>query len=96
MLNVVMVGVLLLCGDKSIAGDGVLACVHARLAAREMALYWTFQHGLSHVTARNGSLSRGCPRQDSRFHDLGASLEFLDKYLFGFSRALESKHIYYR
>jgi len=42
-----MVGVLLLCGDKSIAGDGVLACVHARLAAREMALYWTFQHDMS-------------------------------------------------
>ena len=51
MLNVVMVGVLLLCGDKSIAGDGVLACVHARLAARQMALYWTFQHSSSHVTA---------------------------------------------
>lgn len=39
MLNVVMVGVLLLCGDKSIAGGSVLARVHARLTARQMVLY---------------------------------------------------------
>jgi len=31
---------------------------------------------LPHVTARNGSISRGCPRRNSRFHDLGANLEF--------------------
>jgi len=33
-----MVGVLFLCGDKSIVGGGVLARVHARFIARQMAL----------------------------------------------------------
>ena len=37
----------------------------------------TFRYGLSHVAARNGSLSRGRPRRDSRFHDSGASLELV-------------------
>lgn len=56
---------------------------------------WAVWHGLSYVAVRNGSLSRGYLQQDSRFHDLGASLEFQDKYLFVFSMALKSKHIYY-
>lgn len=77
MLNVVMVSVLLLCGDKSIVGGGVLVRVHARLVARQMALYWTVRYGLSCITARNGSLSRGCAQRDSRFHDSGANLNFV-------------------